>query len=250
MRRRYWRASALAGLFGLIASVGTGMGIAFAHPGDDETDAEHAKEDLASTSIEKIEKQTKANATKIKKETGDTPGRKSDEQTVPNARVSAAAAQDAGQGGAWSSVLSTSVVPIFQAVLPNGKVLIWDSVGQGAPEQMPDNTFTRAMVWDPTTNTSVRRDVQGYNIFCAGYTQLADGRLLVAGGNKNTALDGIVQTHIFNWQNETWSRGPDMAAARWYPAVQALGNNEAVIVGGGPAIPEVYQTNNTLRRLT
>jgi hypothetical protein len=250
MRRRYWRASALAGLFGLITSVSAGMGIAFAHPGDDETDAEHAKEDLASTSIEKIEKQTKANATKIKNETGDTPGRKSDEQTVPNARLSAAAAQDPGQGGAWSSVLSTSVVPIFQAVLPNGKVLIWDSVGQGAPEQMPDNTFTRAMVWDPTTNTSVRRDVSGYNIFCAGYTQLADGRVLVVGGNKNTALDGIVQTHIFNWQNETWSRGPDMAAARWYPAVQALGNNEAVIVGGGPTVPEVYQTNNTLRRLT
>jgi Domain of unknown function (DUF1929)/FG-GAP repeat len=250
MRRRYWRASALAGLFGLITSVSAGLGIAFAHPGDDETDAEHAKEDLASTSIEKIEKQTKANATKIKNETGDTPGRKSDEQTVPNARLSAAAAQDPGQGGAWSSVLSTSVVPIFQAVLPNGKVLIWDSVGQGAPEQMPDNTFTRAMVWDPTTNTSVRRDVSGYNIFCAGYTQLADGRVLVVGGNKNTALDGIVQTHIFNWQNETWSRGPDMAAARWYPAVQALGNNEAVIVGGGPTVPEVYQTNNTLRRLT
>jgi Domain of unknown function (DUF1929)/FG-GAP repeat len=250
MRRRYWRASALAGLFGLITSVSAGMGIAFAHPGDDETDAEHAKEDLASTSIEKIEKQTKANAAKIKNETGDTPGRKSDEQTVPNARLSAAAAQDPGQGGAWSSVLSTSVVPIFQAVLPNGKVLIWDSVGQGAPEQMPDNTFTRAMVWDPTTNTSVRRDVSGYNIFCAGYTQLADGRVLVVGGNKNTALDGIVQTHIFNWQNETWSRGPDMAAARWYPAVQALGSNEAVIVGGGPTVPEVYQTNNTLRRLT
>jgi Galactose oxidase-like, Early set domain/FG-GAP repeat len=255
VRRRYWRASALAGLLGLITSVSTGMGIAFAHPVDDETDTEHAKEDLASTSIEKIEKQTKANATKIKEETGHTPGRKSDEQTVPNARVSAAAAQDPGQGGSWSSVLSTSVVPIFQAVLPNGKVLIWDSVGQGAPEQMPDNTFTRAMVWDPTTNTSVRWDVSGYNIFCAGYTQLADGRVLVAGGNKNTALDGIVQTHIFDWrkaeQNQApWSRGPDMAAARWYPAVQALGNDEAVIVGGGPTVPEVYQTNNTLRRLT
>lgn len=85
MRRRYWRASALAGLLGLITSVSTGMGRAFAHPVDDETDTEHAKEDLASTSIEKIEKQTKANATKIKEETGHTPGRKSDEQTVPNA---------------------------------------------------------------------------------------------------------------------------------------------------------------------
>ncbi len=257
MRRRYWRASALAGLLGLITSVSTGVGIAAAHPGDgDENDAEHAKQDLAGTSIEKIEKDTKANATKIKKETGHTPGRRSDEQTVPNARVSAAAAQDPGQGGSWSSVIPTDqgskvgVVPIFQAVLPNGKVLMWDSVGQSAPEQMPTNNFTRAMVWDPTTNTYNRRDVSGYNIFCAGYTQLANGNVLVAGGNKNAALDGIVQTHIFNWQNETWSRGPDMAAARWYPAVQALGNNEAVIVGGGQAIPEVYQTDGKLRRLT
>jgi len=251
MRRRYWRASALAGIFGLVMSVSTGVGLAAAHPGDgDETDAEHAKEDLASTSINQIEKETRANAAKIKKSTGETPGRRTEDQKVANAKVSAAAAQDPGQGGAWSSVINTSVVPIFQAVLPNGKVLIWDSVGQGAPEQMPDNSFTRAMVWDPTTNTSVRRDVGGYNIFCAGYTQLADGRVLVAGGNKNAALDAIVQTHIFDWRNETWTRGPDMASARWYPAVQALGNDEAVIVGGGPAIPEVYQTDGKLRRLT
>ena len=51
------------------------------------------------------------------------------------------------------------VVPIFQAVLPNGKVLMWDSVGQSAPEQMPTNNFTRALVWDPSNNTYNRRDV-------------------------------------------------------------------------------------------
>jgi len=257
MRRRYWRASALAGLFGLIISAGIGVDLAAAHPGEGEhTDAEHAKEDLAGTSIEKIEKQTLASAAKIKKATGQTPGRRTEDQNVPNARVSAAAAQDPGQGGSWSSVINTDqgskvgVVPIFQAVLPNGKVLMWDSVGQSAPEQMPTNNFTRALVWDPSNNTYNRRDVPNYNIFCAGYTQLADGNVLVVGGNKNSALDGIVQTHLFNWQTETWSRGPDMAAARWYPAVQALGNNEAVIVGGGPAVPEVYQTDKTLRRLS
>jgi hypothetical protein len=251
MSRTYWRESALAGLLGLIISFGMGVNLAAAHPGDEnQTDAEHAKEDLASTSIEKIEKDTAAQAAKIKEETGHTPGRRNEDQNVANATVSAAAAQDPGQGGNWSSVLSTSVVPIFQAVLPNGKVLMWDSVGQDAPESMTDNSFTRAMVWDPTANTSVRKDVSGYNIFCAGYTQLANGNVLVAGGNKNSALDGIVQTHIFNWQTETWSSGPDMAAARWYPAVQALGNDEAVIVGGGPTIPEVYQTDGKLRRLT
>jgi hypothetical protein len=251
MARRHWRVSALAGLLGLIMSFGVGVNLAAAHPDDEnQKDTEHAKEDLANTSIEQIEKETAAQAAKIEKETGNKPGRRNKDQNVPNATLSAAAAQDPGQGGKWSSVLPTSVVPIFQAVLPNGKVLIWDSVGQDAPEQMPDNTFTRAMVWDPQTNTSVRKDVSGYNIFCAGYTQLADGNVLVAGGNKNTALDGIVQTHIFNWQTETWKPGPDMAAARWYPAVQALGNDEAVIVGGGPTVPEVYQTDGKLRRLS
>ena len=41
-----------------------------------------------------------------------------------------------------------------------------------------------------------------------------------------------------------------MAARRWYPSVAALGNGEAVIIGGGPAAAEVYQTNGALRRLT
>src|SRR6187200_1577043 len=73
----------------------------------------------------------------------------------------------------WRSVIPTDqgskvgVVPIFQAVLPNGKVLMWDSVGQSAPEQMPTNNFTRVMVWDPTNNSYKRVDVSGYNIFCA-----------------------------------------------------------------------------------
>ena len=251
MRRRYWRASALAGLLGLITSIGVGVDLAAAHPGDEnQKDAEHAKQDLAGTSITQIEKETKANATKIKEQTGETPGRLTDDQTIPNARLSAVAAQDASQGGEWSPVYGTSVVPIFQAVLPNGKVLMWDSAGENPPTQTSDHSFTRAMVWNPATNTSVRRDVQGYNIFCAGYIQLADGRVLVAGGNKNAAMDGIVQTHIFDWRNETWSRGPNMAAGRWYPSLAALGNDEALIVGGGPAIPEVYQTDGKLRRLT
>ena len=40
----------------------------------------------------------------------------------------------------------TPVVPVFQVVLPNGKVLMWDSVGDGATETQPMQTFTRAAV--------------------------------------------------------------------------------------------------------
>ena len=132
-----------------------------AHPGDEQTDAEHAKQDLADTSIEQIEKETKANAAKIKKATGDTPGRQTDEQTVPNARLSAVAAQDFSQGGRWSSVVSTSVVPIFQAVLPNGKVLIWIqwvTARQGRVRP----TAARAHGVEPHQQHICSQDVMGY----------------------------------------------------------------------------------------
>ena len=74
MWHRYLRASALAGLTGLIISASVGAGTAVAHPGEgNETDADHAKEDFAGTSIVQIEKDTAAQAAKIKKATGTTP---------------------------------------------------------------------------------------------------------------------------------------------------------------------------------
>ena len=251
MIRRHLRTGVMSAVLSLVLAVGLGADLASADPADDhETDLEHAEQDLVGTPITEIERQTRANSAKIREATGVAPGGHSSSQKIANASLSTAAAADPGVGGAWSSVMPTDVVPIFQAVLPNGKVLMWDSVGDGPVDSYSDHSFTRALVWDPNTNTSVRRDVQGYNIFCAGYTQLADGRLLVAGGNKDSASNGIVQTHIFDWRTETWSRGPDMASARWYPSVAALGNDEAVIMGGGPSIPEVYETNGALRRLT
>jgi hypothetical protein len=94
-----------------------------------------------------IESATRANAAKIKKSTGAVPGRRTAEQQVVARRDAASA--DPGQSGQWSAVRDTPVVPVFQAVLPNGKVLMWDSVGDKATGNYPDHTFTRAIVWDP-----------------------------------------------------------------------------------------------------
>lgn len=198
-------------------------------------------QDLAGTPMSVIEAETAKNAARIQKQTGLRPG------TAPQR---AALAADPGTSGSWSPVVNTPVVPVFQAVLPDGKVLIWDSVGDKAAESYPDQSFTRAMVWNPANNTYKRVDVKGSNIFCAGFAHLANGNILVAGGNANQKLDGLIQTHVFNWKTETWSRGKDMAAGRWYPSVAETANGEAVIVGGGPSTAEVYQTNGAIRQLT
>src|SRR5689334_12012615 len=115
---------------------------------------DHAAEDLAGTSVDQIERQTAANADRIFHETGRRPG-----AAEPSASARALST-DPGTSGRWSTVLGTEVVPVFQAVLPNGKVLIWDSVGDNAAETYTNHTFTRAMVWNPVDNTYRRVDVQ------------------------------------------------------------------------------------------
>ena len=242
--RRLVMASGVLSLL-LVAANATGSpaaaGDAHAHVHAHDDNHEHMAQDLVGTPIRVIEQQTAATAARIQRKTGLRPG---------TTRLKAAVAADPGLSGSWSPVVATPVVPIFQAVLPNGKVLIWDSVGDNAAETYPVHDFTRASVWNPADNTSKNVDVQGSNIFCAGFAHLADGNILVAGGNADMQLDGTVQTHIFNWQTETWSRGADMAAARWYPSVAETANGEEVIVGGGPATAEVYQANGAIRPLT
>ncbi|MEV4343999.1 galactose oxidase-like domain-containing protein [Actinoplanes sp. NPDC049596] len=196
-------------------------------------------DDLAGIPMREVEAQTAGNAARIQRSTGVRPGM---------ARTKAAAA-DPGTAGGWSPVAETPVVPVFTAMLPNGKVLIWDSVGDNPTESYPDHTFTRAMVWNPVGNTYKRVDLQGSNIFCAGFAHLANGNILVAGGNANAKMDGIVRTHVFDWRSETWARGKDMAAARWYPSVAETANGEGVIIGGGPSTAEVYEGDGGIRTL-
>jgi PKD repeat protein len=162
----------------------------------------------------------------------------------------ALAAGDEGQVGRWGPVAAWPVVGVHVALLENGKVLAWDSVGDRATETYPVHDHTRATVWDPATGTHSPVNVNtGYNVFCSGLAHLMDGSLFLAGGNKNAQLQGIVQTHIFDSDTNTWSLGPNMAAGRWYPSVTPLHNGEMLITEGGPDMPEVRKTDGSLRAL-
>jgi hypothetical protein len=172
--------------------------------------------------------------------------------TAADARAAAAvvagAPQDVGQ---WGSVVSWPVVGVHVALLPNGKVLAYDSIGDNATESYPVQDHTRATVWDPATGTQTPVNVgTGYNVFCSGLAHLVDGRLFLAGGNKDQQLNGIVQTHIFDPATNTWSLGPDMAAGRWYHTVTPLRNGEMLSTSGRVDTPEVRMLDGALRTLS
>jgi len=172
--------------------------------------------------------------------------------TAADARAAVAAVAGAeGEVGSWSAPVDWPVVGVHVALLPNGKVLAYDSVGDQATETYPVHDHTRATVWDPATgaHTDVRVNTT-FNIFCSGLAHLLDGSVFTAGGNKDSQLNGIAQTHVFNPSSNTWTTGQNMAYERWYPSVTALPNGEMLITEGGPDTPEVRRTDGTLRALT
>jgi hypothetical protein len=172
--------------------------------------------------------------------------------TAADARAAAAAVPGSeGEVGSWSAPVDWPVVGVHVALLPNGTVLAYDSVGDHATESYPVHDHTRATVWDPQTGTHTDVRVNtGFNIFCSGLAHLLDGSVFVAGGNRDAQLDGIRQTHVFNPATSTWTRGADMAFERWYPSVTGLPDGELLITEGGPDTPEVRQLDGSLRSLT
>jgi len=188
--------------------------------------AAHAQSDLADTKMGDFEASANPNA-----------------GLNPQRNASASATPD--QVGKWSGIKNVPLVPVFAALLPDGRVLFWDSAGGTAPEYHDDHTYTRAVVWDRKNSSFKDVYVSGHNIFCSGFAHLPNGDVFVAGGNKNSELDGINKTHIFDYSSDTWYAGPDMAYERWYPSVAARPNGEHVVMGGGPAVPEVTEGDHT-----
>ena len=164
------------------------------------------------------------------------------------AAMIAGGAQDVGE---WGPVVDWPVIGVHVALLPNGKVLAYDSIGDNATESYPVQDHTRATVWDPVTGTQTPVNVDtGFNIFCSGLAHLVDGRIFMAGGNKDQQLNGIVQTHLFDPATNSWTLGPNMAAGRWYPTVTPLNNGEMLITSGRVDTPEVRTLAGNLRSLS
>jgi galactose oxidase len=134
--------------------------------------------------------------------------------------------------GRWSPVINTSgVVPITGAVLPSRKVLLWASWtgthfdGTGALEQtvtlLVDPNRPSQPVVRTVTNTA-------HNMFCPGTTVLADGRVLVNGGDVNHTD----ATSIYDPATDTWSKGALMHQQRWYNSTVTLPDGRVLTLGG------------------
>jgi hypothetical protein len=167
------------------------------------------------------------------------------------------ASADPAQIGQWTAPFNIGVKGIHSQVLPNGHVLLF-SYPVGA-------VGTSAVEWDPATRTytNVSMDTQR-DAFCSGHDLLPDGRVFATGGHLYNASDpakhedgaGVTNTDIYDPSTQTWTPGPQMAEARWYPTNVELGNGHVLIFSGqkdpttkSPEVEEYNPSTNTLSTL-
>lgn len=150
--------------------------------------------------------------------------------------------------GKWDAPASTPVIGLHLSRLLDGRVVFWGHGGEPQLWNPAGGGFTQV-----TNNTCT--NPTACELFCSGHTFLADGRLLVAGGENESLGDdnGLAQASIFD--GTTWQATGSMTYPRWYPTLVTLETGQVVALSGNQApgvvatMPERYD-NGTWVQLT
>lgn len=145
----------------------------------------------------------------------------------------------AAEEGFWELLPCDSQVLAVHAVLMHtGRVLFFAGSGNNVPRFNARDV--RSVVWDYENGTFHTPNTP-FDVFCAGQTLLADGKVLVAGGtDQYDPFIGAHAAYLFDPILEGWLRVGDMAAGRWYPSLITLGDGRAVAASGASVPNEIY----------
>ncbi|HEX2327121.1 MAG TPA: carboxypeptidase regulatory-like domain-containing protein [Candidatus Angelobacter sp.] len=119
------------------------------------------------------------------------------------------------------------------------------------------NESLQPNIWDPVSNTFTPTAAAPYELFCAGHTSLADGRVFIAGGHI-ADYTGFAHALIYDPDTNTYKSVPDMNEGRWYPTTTVLPNGDVLVTSGDvnantnvDPLPQVYQmATNSWRNLS
>ena len=161
---------------------------------------------------------------------------------LPVTRSSAQPSAD----GQWSPVINWPIQAIHSAMLPTGKVLVWQSWMESVG------------LWDPITEQFSQPALPDINVFCSSHAWLPDGQLMVVGGHIANNV-GESAANIYDPFTDTWADNvAPMNAGRWYPSATTLGDGTILTMSGdmnfaGDAnlLPQIYDAQtNSWRDLT
>ena len=127
----------------------------------------------------------------------------------------------ASSQGQWSALETWPTRAVHATVLPDGRVFFVSYYD----ESLQPN------IWDPVTDTFAPTAGISYDIFCAGHTGMADGRIFIAGGHI-ADYTGFPHAVIYDPSNDSYTQVPDMNQGRWYPTTTVLGNGDILVTSG------------------
>lgn len=143
----------------------------------------------------------------------------------------------------------TTTFATHAVMLPTGKVL-WYSIPSHPDRPLGPRPLAVAVLWDPSKGTGASSfktmnaptdpaTGQPVNIWCSGNSLLADGSVLVTGGNLMYTVEspggkfaGLNHVYTFDPFTERWRRQPDMQHGRWYPTNLLMPDRRTLIMGG------------------
>jgi hypothetical protein len=144
------------------------------------------------------------------------------------------------QAGRWAPAVPLPVIAINAAMLPTGKVLMFAYPAR--PGYPGYENLAHAYLWDPRTGRSTQVDPpvdaatgKPTNIWCGGTSFLADGRVLVTGGNVDDPqkdFHGLDTVFTFNPFTGRWAEHERMAQGRWYPSQLLMPDGRTMILSG------------------
>src|SRR5207244_10038762 len=118
--------------------------------------------------------------------------------------------------------------PTAMHVLPTGKVMFYGGDAQGSP---PGSPATSAVAWDPATGQTTNLAPPGYDLFCAGHSYLADGKLLLTGGHVLNFV-GLANASTYDAVADRWTAFPTMNAGRWSATNTPLADAHVLVTPG------------------
>src|SRR6185312_4738029 len=109
--------------------------------------------------------------------------------------------------GAWTSTAATPRFEHCTGMLADGRVLVAGGQDWGS-------SLASAEIFDPASGTwSPAATMHDGRSWCTA-TLLPDGRVLVTGGLRGSAMEAVADTEVYDPVSDTWSKSASMMASR------------------------------------
>jgi hypothetical protein len=167
----------------------------------------------------------------------------------------------------WDPVINSEILAIHAALLSTNEVLYFGG-DEHSRVQHEANQIDHTRLFNVATGAVSRPPTPSSpttDVFCSGHAQLADGRVIIAGGTETFPLSadhfhtGHFAGHRASWvyrpRSRSWRRIADMrpqpgfeatnqGGGRWYPTLLTVANGEILAMGGHPGSTDRRPNHN------